>query len=89
MAISIPQLHGVEALARTGQFSRAAREIGVSDPTVSAQVQAFEAATPMRLFLRDGHSLRVAPEAEGLMAKIRIALSSFDEVEHDLTERQA
>lgn len=84
MTITIPQLRAVEALARTGQFSRAAREIGVSQPTISAQVRAFELASPIRIFRRDGHSIEVAPEAEALLTKIRIALTCFDEVERSL-----
>ncbi|GGE04947.1 transcriptional regulator [Aureimonas endophytica] len=84
MAPTLAQLRAVDALARTGQFSRAAREIGVSQPTVSAQVQAFESASPFRIFHRDGHSIRVAPEAESLVAKIRIALACLDEIERDM-----
>lgn len=86
MAITIPQLRAVDALARTGQFSRAAREIGVSQPTVSTQVQAFEAAAPMRVFHREGHTARVAPEAEALLARVRIALACFDEVEREMSD---
>lgn len=84
MAPTLPQLRAVDALARTGQFSRAAREIGISQPTVSAQVQAFEASAPFRIFHREGHSVRVATEAEPLIAKIRIALACLDEIDRDI-----
>ncbi|KTR03195.1 hypothetical protein NS365_19350 [Aureimonas ureilytica] len=84
MAPTLAQLRAVDALARTGQFSKAAREIGVSQPTVSTQVQAFEAAAPFRIFNREGHSVRVAADAEPLIAKIRIALACLDEIERDM-----
>lgn len=89
MAPTLAQLRAVDALARTGQFSKAAREIGVSQPTVSAQVQAFEAGAPFRVFNREGHSVRVTADAEPLVAKIRVALACLDEVEREMRSEGA
>ncbi|MCQ4161658.1 LysR family transcriptional regulator [Roseomonas sp. GC11] len=81
MGATIAQMRAVEALSRTGRFSLAAEELGVSQPTISAQVQAFEQASRRRIFLRQGHAVRLAPEAGALIAKIRVTLKCLAEVD--------
>ncbi|MQT12569.1 LysR substrate-binding domain-containing protein [Segnochrobactrum spirostomi] len=88
MPVTLSHLRAVEALARTGQFSRAAQLLGLSQPTISTQVQAFEAMSAVRVFIRDGHSVRIAPGAEALIGKIRIALRAVEEIERDISDTQ-
>ncbi len=88
MPVTLSHLRAVEALARTGQFSRAAQLLGLSQPTISTQVQAFEAMSAVRVFIRDGHSVRIAPGAEALIGKIRIALRAVEEIERDISDAQ-
>jgi DNA-binding transcriptional LysR family regulator len=76
----------VEALARTGKFSRAAEDLGISQPSVSTQVQSFEELCRTRVFIRDGHNVRVAPSAMELIAKIRITLKCVQEVDRAITD---
>lgn len=80
MPATLAQMKAVEALSRTGKFSAAAEELGVSQPTVSAQVQAFEQLCARRVFQRNGHTIRIAPGAEELIAKIRVTLKCLDDV---------
>ncbi|KQV15297.1 hypothetical protein ASC97_31345 [Rhizobium sp. Root1203] len=86
MAISLAHLRAIDALARTGQFSRAAQDLGVSQPTISTQVSAFESLSSVRIFIRDGHVIRPAPGAQSILGKIRLALASIDEIERAITD---
>jgi DNA-binding transcriptional LysR family regulator len=83
---TLSQMKAVEALARTGKFSRAAEDLGISQPSVSVQIQSFEELYGTRIFIRDGHTISVAASAAGLIAKIRIALKCIDEVEKAVSE---
>jgi DNA-binding transcriptional LysR family regulator len=76
----------VEALARTGKFSRAAEDLGISQPSVSTQIQSFEELCRSRVFIRDGHNVQVAPSAIELIAKIRVALKCISEVDRAVTD---
>ncbi len=84
MSVTLAQMKAVEALSRTGKFSAAAEELGVSQPTVSSQVQAFEQLCKRRIFQRNGHSVRVADGALDLIAKIRVTLKCLDDVNQAL-----
>jgi len=85
-SVTLAQLRAVEALARTGKFSRAAEDLGVSQPSVSTQIQSFEELCRIRVFIRDGHNVRVAPSASDLIAKIRITLKCFNEVDRAISD---
>lgn len=86
MSISLAHLRAVDALARTGQFSKAAQDLGVSQPTISTQVSAFETQSAIRIFIRDGHVIRPAPGAERLLGKIRMALAAIDDIHREITD---
>lgn len=88
MAISLAHLRAIDALARTGQFSKAAQDLGVSQPTISTQVSAFESQSAVRIFIRDGHVIQPAPGAELLLGKIRLALAAIDDIEREITDPQ-
>jgi DNA-binding transcriptional LysR family regulator len=85
MSATLAQMKAVEALSRTGKFSAAAEELGISQPTVSSQVQAFEQLCKRRIFQRNGHSVRVAAGAHELIAKIRVTLKCLNDVNESLS----
>lgn len=85
-SVTLAQMKAVEALARTGKFSRAAEDLGISQPSVSTQVQSFEELCRTRVFIRDGHNVSVAPSAVGLIAKIRVTLKCLNEVDRAITD---
>jgi len=85
-SVTLAQMKAVEALARTGKFSRAAEDLGISQPSVSTQIQSFEELCRTRVFIRDGHSVSVAPSAVDLIAKIRITLKCLSEVDRAITD---
>jgi len=82
--ITVPQIRAVEAVARLGSFTRAAEELGISQPTVSTQVRSVEELCGHRLFVRSGGAVSVIPGAGPVLARIRIALERVDELERHL-----
>jgi len=59
-------------------------ELGISQPTVSSQVQAFEQLCKSRIFQRNGHSVKVAGGAQELIANIRVTLKCLADVNEAL-----
>lgn len=82
--LSIAQLRAVEAVARLGNFSAAAKAMGVSQPSVSNHVAAVERHARARLFTRLGHSVRPTPALEALLPRIRALLAIYSDVEQGL-----
>ncbi|MFS8046104.1 LysR family transcriptional regulator [Rhizobium sp. BR 314] len=85
-SVTLAQMRAVEALARTGKFSRAAEILGISQPSVSTQIQSFEDLCRTRIFIRDGHNVSVAPSALDLIAKIRVTLKCLGEVDRVIAD---
>jgi aminoethylphosphonate catabolism LysR family transcriptional regulator len=65
------QLKAFDAVARAGSFSRAAQMLGVTQPAVSLQVASLERAYRTDLIQRNGQSLGLTREGEGLFALTR------------------
>jgi len=71
-------LYAFEAAARHGNFSRAARELDVTQPAISRAIASLEAAVGRALFVRSGP--KVALTASG-MALSSILAEAFDSLE--------
>lgn len=82
--LSLAQIRAVEAVARLGSFTQASVELGVSQPTISMQVRAFEELCNRRIFVRTGGSVTIAPGSDGLMARVRIAVKSVTELDQQI-----
>jgi DNA-binding transcriptional LysR family regulator len=54
-------------VARLGSLSAAARELGVSQPTLTREIQALEAATRLNLFQRTTQGLNLTEAGQALM----------------------
>lgn len=67
-----------EAAARLGSFTRAAAELGVSQPSVSRHIANLEAALGQRLFARDHNRLTLTPEGAALAGAVDLGLSHID-----------
>jgi len=72
------------AVSRLGSVSAAARELAVSQPTVSREIQALESATGLNLFRRTTQGLQLTNEGQALVD----AASRMGEAA-DLFSRQA
>lgn len=79
--LSIAQLRAVEAVARQGSFSAAAKSLGVSQPSVSNHVSAAERLARAVLFDRVGDAIRPTPTLIAVLPQIRALLSLYGDIE--------
>ena len=77
---SIRQLECIVAVADHGSFRRAATALGISQPALSAQVQAVEDLFGVQIFERDRRSVLVTPAGEDIIGRAREALTAVDAV---------
>ena len=77
---TIRQLECLVAVADHGSFRRAAGTLGISQPALSAQVQAVEALYGVQVFERDRRSVLITPAGEEIVARAREALAAVDAV---------
>jgi LysR family hydrogen peroxide-inducible transcriptional activator len=79
--INFKDLQYALALERRRNFSRAAEECGVSQPTLSAQIRKLEDELGLELFERDGRTIRVTPAGETILDQARIAVEATRRIE--------
>ncbi|WP_372884133.1 LysR substrate-binding domain-containing protein [Shimia sp.] len=63
-----------EAAARLGSFTKAARELNVQQPAVSAAIRQMEESLGVRLFLRAHRAVTLTPAGERLFSDVSVAL---------------
>ncbi len=78
---SIRQLKALEAVARTGSFTAAAEELGVSQPTVSNLIVALERQTECRFLRRGNKGIETTEMFETLRPQIKALLALKSEVD--------
>lgn len=79
----MPPLHTLEVFvvaARCGTFSRAAKELFVTQSAVSRQIQLLEEHFGVSLFIRHKTGLRMTPEAEMLLPVLSDAFGQIQRV---------
>jgi DNA-binding transcriptional LysR family regulator len=74
----LSQLRGFCHAAQTGSISKAAERLGLSQPSVSLQIQALEKEMGVALFERRGPRIQLTPEGNDLFA---LALPLLDGLE--------
>src|SRR6266403_3960596 len=82
--MELHQLRYFGAVARTGNFSRAAEQCNVSQPSLSQQIQKLEDELGERLFERMKRQARLTPHGEAFLPR---ALKILEEV--DAAKREA
>ena len=87
--LTLGQLRALEAVSRTGSFSLAAKDLGVSQPSISNHVHAVEERCRARLFVRrQGHAY-AAPALAEVLPQIRSILALSTDVERELADSGA
>lgn len=85
---SIRQLRALEAVARTGSFTVAAEELGVSQPTVSNLIVALERQTECRFLRRGNNGIETTEAFEKLRPQIKALLALKSEVDLAIGDRK-
>ncbi|WP_422022773.1 LysR family transcriptional regulator [Roseibium sp.] len=86
--LSLSQLRALEAVVRQGSFSAAAKEIGVSQPSISNHVHGLENRFKTRLIAKSGYSVSATPALEALLPKIRAILALTSDLESELLHQK-
>src|SRR5256884_759659 len=68
-------------VARTGNFSRAARQLGLSQPSASRIVAALEKQVGASLFTRSTRALALTEAGNEYLARVEPALAALEEAE--------
>jgi LysR family transcriptional regulator, glycine cleavage system transcriptional activator len=83
MSPALAALRAFEAVARHLNVTRAAEELGVTQPAVTQRLRALERQLGVRLVRRDGRGLALTPEGQGYAATLTRAFAQI----HRGTER--
>jgi len=76
------------AVSDTGNFSRAAQRVSLTQSTVSQQIRKLELSLGKSLFVRDTHRVVLTPAGIQLLPLARSILDSIAHAEHVLTDSQ-
>src|SRR5215831_8172836 len=78
--MELRQLRYFVAVAETGNISRAAQKIFLTQPALSRQIKALEQEIGQSLLERQAHSIRLTPAGETLLQEARELLKHADGV---------
>ncbi|ATA18199.1 LysR family transcriptional regulator [Gibbsiella quercinecans] len=82
--ISLGKLRSFVAVAEEGQFSQAARRLGVAQPSLSSQIRELEKLLGVVLFNRTTRSLALTAEGERFLQRARQLLRDLNSAVADL-----
>ncbi|MEW2500887.1 MULTISPECIES: LysR substrate-binding domain-containing protein [unclassified Amycolatopsis] len=82
--LTVAGLRVVREIASSGSFTAAARLLGYSQPAISRQVAAMEAAAGQALFVREGRGVRVSAAGAVVVAHAGRILAGLQALEQDL-----
>src|SRR5580658_6239229 len=80
------QLRYVVAVARTGNFSRAAEQCHVAQPSLSQQIQKLEDELGQRLFNRMKRAVKLTPDGEAFLPHALRILEEADAAKRQATD---
>ena len=86
-AMTIDQLRAFTAVARHQHVTRAAEELGLSQPAVSHRLEALEQQLRLPLFERVGRGIRLSADGKALGPAVAAALAAFRAVEEAAAAR--
>ena len=74
------------AVARSGSFSIAAEEVGISQPALSRSIQAFEQLYGLRLFDRGKGGVTLTPAGRLAVEQARGLLAAAGDFDRDMRQ---
>lgn len=77
--MDIEQLHAFDHIVRDGSFSRAARTLNISQPTISTRIQGLEETVGGPLFVRGGRTIVLTELGENFLPYARRVLDVLTE----------
>ncbi|MGO4870827.1 MAG: LysR substrate-binding domain-containing protein [Roseiarcus sp.] len=77
--MTVTGLRAFHAVAQAGSFTKAARALRLSQPTLSAQVRALELANGAQVFDRRGRTIALTPLGQSLLAVTTRLFAAEDE----------
>ncbi len=86
--MEMQQLRYVVAVARSGNFSRAAEQCHVAQPSLSQQIQKLEDELGERLFDRMKREARLTPHGEAFLRRAVRILEEVDAAKREATDAQ-
>jgi len=87
--MEMQQLRYVVAVARTGNFSRAAEQCHVAQPSLSQQIQKLEDELAERLFDRMKREAKLTPHGEAFLRRAVRILEEVDAAKREASEAQS
>lgn len=82
MVERISSLQLFSRVARTGNFTTAGKEIGLSQPSVSRIISNLENELQIALFTRSTHAVKLTEAGEDYLVRIEPILAALEEAEH-------
>lgn len=80
--MTIVQMQYFQAVCRYENFTRAAEELHISQPAMSAAMKDLEKECGVPLFVRDKNSLRVTEEGKILLEEANLVLGQYQQLNH-------
>ena len=80
MSLTLAQIRTFERIAKLGSFRAAARQLGLTQPSVSQRIRELEDALGAQLFVRRGPGISLTAEGTALVAYADRLLGTADEM---------
>lgn len=85
--MEIRQLQTLIAIKAAGSFAQAAEQLGYTQPTLTAHIQALEKELQVKLFDRLGHRIRLTREGENFITYAERILKLVDEAIDSVSDK--
>jgi len=82
------QLRGFCYAAATGSISKAAKRIGLSQPSVSQQIQSLESEIGVKLFVRNGSRIQLTHDGELLFEMAMSLVEQLENLDEQFAQRR-
>src|SRR6185437_13952104 len=80
MHMTLAQIRTFERIARLGSFHAAARQLGLTQPSVSQRIRELEETLGVQLFLRRGPTISLTADGVALIAYADRLLGAAEEM---------